>query len=96
MNKILLQSKSADKPTIQINADCGGNVDNSTTPSDSAYEANKLTDQNKGFKMMKMLGWSGGALGSGGGIEEPVRCVALKPLSQKYTLLKFGLFAVCN
>lgn len=33
----------------------------------------QLKADNKGFKMMKMLGWAGGALGvSGNGIEEPV------------------------
>lgn len=31
----------------------------------------KLSEQNIGFKMMKMLGWSGGAL-SEGGITEPI------------------------
>lgn len=72
---IKFQSKVDAKPAIQIDANCGGKVDNSTRPSsDAAYETNKLTEQNKGFKMMKMLGWSGGALGSSGdGIQEPVR-----------------------
>lgn len=33
----------------------------------------QLNSDNKGFKMMKMLGWSGGALGlSGNGIEQPI------------------------
>lgn len=33
----------------------------------------KISSDNKGFKMMKMLGWTGGALGSAGaGIEEPI------------------------
>lgn len=33
----------------------------------------QLDADNKGFKMMKMLGWSGGALGaSGNGIEQPI------------------------
>lgn len=36
----------------------------------------KICSDNKGFKMMKMLGWTGGALGtSGDGIKEPVRFV---------------------
>lgn len=36
-------------------------------------QKNQLDEDNKGFKMMKMLGWSGGALGvSGNGIEEPI------------------------
>lgn len=35
---------------------------------------NRLTSDNKGFQMMKQLGWSGGALGtSGTGIEEPIQ-----------------------
>jgi len=34
----------------------------------------KLTEDNKGFKMMKKMGWDGSGLGSSGsGIEEPVR-----------------------
>lgn len=37
------------------------------------FEDNKLTNENKGFKMMKMMGWTGGALGSNKeGREEPV------------------------
>lgn len=37
---------------------------------------NQICSDNKGFKMMKMLGWTGGALGtSGDGIKEPVRFV---------------------
>lgn len=34
----------------------------------------RITAENKGFQMMKQLGWSGGALGtSGTGIEEPIQ-----------------------
>lgn len=37
---------------------------------------NEICSDNKGFKMMQMLGWKGGALGiSGDGIKEPVRFV---------------------
>lgn len=33
----------------------------------------QLDEDNKGFKMMKMLGWKGGSLGiSGNGIEQPI------------------------
>lgn len=40
------------------------------------FEANKLNEGNKGFKMMKMMGWTGGALGSEAkGREEPVNAV---------------------
>lgn len=36
-------------------------------------QGKQLDADNKGFKMMKMLGWSGGALGiSGNGIEQPI------------------------
>lgn len=40
------------------------------------FEENKLTNSNKGFKMMKMMGWTGGALGNNNdGREEPVTVV---------------------
>lgn len=45
------------------------------TPSDAPVDAPslKLTESNKGFQMMKMLGWSGGSLGiKGDGIEQPI------------------------
>lgn len=42
----------------------------STTNNDE-YSKNQLNENNKGFKMMKLLGWSGGAL-SAGGIETPI------------------------
>lgn len=46
-----------------------------STPAASNTQ-NQLCSDNKGFKMMKMLGWTGGALGtSGDGIKEPVRFV---------------------
>lgn len=33
----------------------------------------QLNEDNKGFKMMKMLGWTGGSLGiAGNGIEQPI------------------------
>ncbi|KAJ6637940.1 NF-kappa-B-repressing factor [Pseudolycoriella hygida] len=35
------------------------------------FSSNQLNENNKGFKMMKLLGWSGGAL-SAGGIETPI------------------------
>lgn len=35
------------------------------------FTSNQLNENNKGFKMMKLLGWSGGAL-SAGGIETPI------------------------
>lgn len=39
----------------------------------SSINSDKLTTDNKGFKMMKLLGWTGGALGTtGDGIKEPV------------------------
>lgn len=41
-----------------------------TTNTDE-YSSNQLNETNKGFKMMKLLGWSGGAL-SAGGIEAPI------------------------
>lgn len=41
-----------------------------TTDTDQ-YVSNQLNENNKGFKMMKLLGWSGGAL-SAGGIEAPI------------------------
>lgn len=40
-------------------------------PESVAAENCKLSENNKGFKMMKMLGWTGGAL-SEGGISEPI------------------------
>lgn len=43
--------------------DCATNTDQ--------YSNNQLNENNKGFKMMKLLGWSGGAL-SAGGIETPI------------------------
>ncbi|KAG4075990.1 hypothetical protein HA402_003816 [Bradysia odoriphaga] len=45
-------------------------ADCSTGTSDE-YNSNQLNESNKGFKMMKLLGWSGGAL-SAGGIETPI------------------------
>lgn len=40
----------------------------------AAGDATRLTADNKGFQMMRQLGWSGGALGtSGTGIEEPIQ-----------------------
>ncbi|XP_013103633.1 uncharacterized protein LOC106084476 [Stomoxys calcitrans] len=40
---------------------------------DAASEDKKLDDNNKGFRMMKMMGWSGGGLGSKSqGREDPV------------------------
>lgn len=44
-----------------------------TETAPSATVDTKINSDNKGFKMMKMLGWTGGALGSTGtGIEEPI------------------------
>lgn len=43
----------------------------SSTDSSNQYTSNQLNENNKGFKMMKLLGWSGGAL-SAGGIETPI------------------------
>lgn len=43
----------------------------SSTDSSDQYASNQLNENNKGFKMMKLLGWSGGAL-SAGGIETPI------------------------
>lgn len=46
-------------------------VNDSTTTNTDQFSNNQLNDTNKGFKMMKLLGWSGGAL-SAGGIETPI------------------------
>lgn len=47
-----------------------GNSSGETTES---KQGQQLDADNKGFQMMKMLGWSGGALGlSGNGIEQPI------------------------
>lgn len=50
------------------------NVDQKANENDvEAPKTVRLNEDNKGFKMMKMLGWSGGSLGvSGNGIEEPI------------------------
>lgn len=45
-----------------------------TSQDNNKSETSTIDSDNKGFKMMKMLGWTGGALGvSGNGIEQPVR-----------------------
>lgn len=42
---------------------------------ESAKDPTKLKEDNLGFKMLKMLGWTGGSLGSKGqGIVDPVSC----------------------
>lgn len=44
------------------------------TPDGSVHDTTRLTADNKGFQMMRQLGWAGGALGtSGRGIEEPIQ-----------------------
>lgn len=50
------------------------NVDQKANETDvDAAKTSRLDEDNKGFKMMKMLGWTGGSLGvSGNGIEEPI------------------------
>lgn len=51
-----------------------GKSDNETAASSTTsdqYTSHQLNENNKGFKMMKLLGWSGGAL-SAGGIETPI------------------------
>jgi XRN-Two Binding Domain, XTBD/G-patch domain len=46
-----------------------------TTNDDAPKDSNKLKEDNLGFKMLKMLGWTGGSLGSKGeGIVDPVSC----------------------
>lgn len=47
--------------------------ENGREPNEQTNQNQMLDAGNKGFKMMKMLGWTGGALGvSGNGIEEPI------------------------
>lgn len=42
-------------------------------PTEAALDEKKLDDTNKGYKMMKMMGWTGGGLGSKTqGREDPV------------------------
>jgi XRN-Two Binding Domain, XTBD/G-patch domain len=53
-------------------------VDEVVTPNPTeviAQNSNKLKEDNLGFKMLKMLGWKGGSLGTKGeGIVDPVTC----------------------
>lgn len=66
-----IKTKDTSSSSIKIDVKCGKNEETTPNNDDKSYGNNKLTEENKGFKMMKMLGWSGGALGVGG-IEEPV------------------------
>lgn len=64
---IFLQQKAIHTHSVDVEQNEGQN--NSAANSTSSA----LTADNKGFKMMKMLGWTGGALGvSGNGIEQPI------------------------
>lgn len=46
---------------------------NSTSQTGKNLQSVQLDEDNKGFKMMKMLGWTGGSLGiAGNGIEQPI------------------------
>lgn len=48
-------------------------MDAPSAESAAAAPSLQLTESNKGFQMMKMLGWSGGSLGiKGNGIEQPI------------------------
>lgn len=48
-------------------------MDTSTDEPEPPAPSLELTESNKGFQMMKMLGWSGGSLGiKGNGIEQPI------------------------
>lgn len=56
--------------TVSVDVDPN---DNGTGETAANAQTGQLNEDNKGFKMMKMLGWSGGALGvSGNGIEQPI------------------------
>lgn len=55
---------------------CQDKYDESGNAPMKVEKKNQICADNKGFQMMKMLGWTGGALGtSGDGIQEPVRYV---------------------
>lgn len=57
--------------TVSVDVEQNGN--GSKDSSQVNAQGTQLAADNKGFKMMKMLGWSGGALGvSGNGIEQPI------------------------
>lgn len=80
--KIQLQQKEI-VDTVEV-ACQEKNSDNATTAAAAAAapSSDKICSDNKGFKMMKMLGWTGGALGiSGDGIKEPVRCLKTNDFS---------------
>lgn len=48
-------------------------ADESTPSIPISSAPQQLDESNKGFRMMKMLGWTGGSLGiKGDGIEEPI------------------------
>lgn len=58
-------------PNIQIER-----KEDAAVPKSKSFEENKLTGNNKGFKMMERMGWTGGALGSESkGREDPVDVV---------------------
>lgn len=63
-----MQQKSVH--TVSVDVEQNGNTSSDTSKN---TQGQQLNADNKGFKMMKMLGWSGGALGvSGNGIEQPI------------------------
>lgn len=63
-----------DTPQISIETKAGngpGSHAAMSAQADEKFIDNKLTEENKGFKMMKMMGWKGGALADGA-IDEPI------------------------
>lgn len=65
---LLLQQKSIHTHSVDVTQN-GSQIQSQP----EAKAPSVLDADNKGFKMMKMLGWTGGALGiSGNGIEQPI------------------------
>lgn len=55
-----------------MSVDVGQNGNDTNTAATNTQNI-QLDEENKGFKMMKMLGWTGGSLGiAGNGIEQPI------------------------
>lgn len=56
-----------------VSVDIEQNSSSTSGTHEEGRNSMQLDADNKGFQMMKMLGWSGGALGvSGNGIEQPI------------------------
>lgn len=68
-----VRQKESNKTVKVALPETDGNTD-STITSSAEKDDGKLSETNKGFKMLKMLGWKGGALGTDGtGIQEPIK-----------------------